>query len=486
MQIPGTPLNEVDRLKKLKSYQILDTPDEDRFDDLTALAAYICGTPIALISLIDSNRQWFKSRVGLNAKETPRELAFCAHAILEPDQPLIVPNALEDNRFSSNPLVMSDPNIRFYAGTPLVTADGYALGTLCAIDTIPRVLSQKQIEALERLGRQVLTQMELRINLVKLQQNISQRQQIEEELRLGNKNLLRILQKLRQTQTQLIQAEKMSSLGHLVAGIAHEINNPINFIHGNLKHLNRSVKELLELISLYQQVYPNLDPEIQKKAEAIDLSFLIEDLPNILASMDIGTSRIQQIVISLRNFSQLDEGEKKAVNIHTGIDSTLLILQHRLEELPNRRGIEVIKKYGNLPLVDCYPGQLNQVFMNILSNAIDALEDKLFQQAKENIKPTIKIITEYLNSGYVVVRITDNGLGIPENISSHIFNPFFTTKSVGKGTGLGLSISYQIVVEKHGGVLKFATNEGEGTEFWIQIPCAKKVVEGSGQGMGDR
>jgi signal transduction histidine kinase len=308
------------------------------------------------------------------------------------------------------------------------------------------------------------------------------RQTLEERVEQRTEELTQALQELQQTQSQLIQTEKMSSLGELVAGIAHEINNPINFIYGNLEHANVYTQELLNLVHLYQQQYPHPTPVIQSEIEAIDVDFLTEDFTKILSSMKMGTERIRQIVLSLRNFSRLDESEMKPVDIHEGIENTLLILNHRL-----KFGIDVIKEYENLPLVECYPAQLNQVFMNIISNAIDALEETKSKNEKQeeaeainkgfpiqNQKLTTKnsqilIHTERLNSNYIRVRIRDNGFGIPLEIKDKLFNPFFTTKPVGKGTGLGLSICYQII-EKHKGKIEVISEFGQGTEFAIALP----------------
>jgi predicted ATPase/signal transduction histidine kinase len=306
-----------------------------------------------------------------------------------------------------------------------------------------------------------------------LEEKVEQRTQ---ELNEKNQRLKQAILDLQSTQTQLIQSEKMSSLGQMVAGIAHEINNPINFIHGNIAHAREYVQDLLDLIAIYQQDYPNPSVAIAEKSEEIDLNFLLQDLPKLLDSMKIGTSRIRNIVLGLRNFSRLDEAEMKPVDIHEGIDNTLMILQHRLKAKSDRSEIEVIKEYAQLPQVTCYAGQLNQVFMNILSNAIDALDDGNRELASRDEKnqqipvPKIHICTEITDDNSVRIQIADNGLGINPEVQQKIFDPFFTTKPVGSGTGLGLSISYQIIVDKHKGKLICNSKPGEGTEFVIEIP----------------
>ncbi len=287
------------------------------------------------------------------------------------------------------------------------------------------------------------------------------------------KELEATLAKLQQAQTQLIQTEKMSSLGQLVAGIAHEINNPINFINGNIQPAQNYIHELLELVQLYQLEVRQPSEQLQAYIAKIDLDFLQEDLVKILGSMRVGADRIRQIVLSLRNFSRLDEAEMKPVNIHDGIESTLLLLQNRLKAKPHHPNITVVKEYGDLPQVECYAGQLNQVLMNLLTNAIDALEDRDSQQSPQEIDQhpsTIRIRTEFLNNDHIRIRIADNGPGVPPSLQRRLFDPFFTTKPVGKGTGLGLSISYQIVTEKHGGLLHCLAEPDQGTEFVIEIP----------------
>lgn len=321
--------------------------------------------------------------------------------------------------------------------------------------------------------------------------DIEQQKQAEEESALSlareqeaRQKLEQALLELQRTQSQLIQSEKMSSLGQLVAGVAHEINNPVNFIFGNLTHAKDYTENILALLQLYQKNYPKPVPEIENKIEAIELDFLKEDLPKLLSSMKVGADRIREIVLSLRTFSRLDEGEMKEVDIHSGIDSTLMILQNRLKAKPGHPAIQVIKEYGNLPLVECYAGQLNQVFMNIITNAIDAIDERDLQRSPEEIKANPSKIIIRTELGYpesdslssqpepqlAVIRIIDNGPGMTEEVRRSIFNPFFTTKPAGKGTGLGLAISYDIVVEKHKGSLECISELGKGTEFIISIP----------------
>jgi two-component system, NtrC family, sensor kinase len=282
--------------------------------------------------------------------------------------------------------------------------------------------------------------------------------------------LAQTLQESQRIQSQLIQSEKMSSIGQLVAGVAHEINNPVNFIYGNLAHANNYTHDLLNFLKLYQKYYPNPALEIQDEAEAIDLDFLLEDLPHLLSSMKVGADRIRKIVASLRTFSRFDEADLKVTDIHEGIDSTLMILDYRLKAKPNRPTITVIKEYGDLPLIECYAGQLNQVFMNILANAIDALEESYELQSSDDESLTIRICTEKTNSQQITIHIADNGPGITEAVLNRLFDPFYTTKPVGKGTGMGLSISYQIITERHSGSLKCISSPGQGAEFVIEIP----------------
>ncbi len=345
----------------------------------------------------------------------------------------------------------------------------------------PRQWHSYEIESLRQLAVQLAIAIGQSTLFEQAQIEIVERRLAEEALRQSEARerekateLEAALRDLRSTQAQLVQNEKMVALGQMVAGVAHEINNPTSFIYGNVKYASDYTSELLRLVELYQQYYPQPAPAIQKELEALDLDFLKADFLKLLKSMKEGANRIREIVLSLRNFSRLDEAEMKAVDIHTGIDSTLLILQHRLKATSQRPAIQVIKEYSQLPEVECYAGQLNQVFMNILANAIDALDELHHPHHPHHPhpqQPAIRIGTELLVDGErVAIRIYDSGAGIPEEIQIRIFDPFFTTKTVGSGTGLGLSISYKIVVEKHRGSLSCLSAPGEGTEFVIELP----------------
>ena len=290
------------------------------------------------------------------------------------------------------------------------------------------------------------------------------------QTRRQSDHLASTLAELKQTQAQLVQNEKMTSLGQLVAGIAHELNNPINFIAGNLAHVDLYAEDLLALIRTYQATYPEPPETVQTQIEEIELNFLLDDLPKTLSSMKAGAERVSQLVQSLRTFSRIDEAPQKAANLEAGLQSTLLILQYRLRSKLCDREIVVQQDYQSLPLVECYPAQINQVFLNLISNSLDALEECYKQDPHRSEPPTISIKTHQPDADHVAICIADNGPGIPADLRSQIFDPFFTTKEPGKGTGLGLSISYQIVTERHHGRIWCESDLGQGTEFWIELP----------------
>jgi signal transduction histidine kinase len=294
--------------------------------------------------------------------------------------------------------------------------------------------------------------------------------QLQNQLKQQNLDLQNALTSLKQTQAELVQKEKMFGLGQLVAGVAHEINNPISFISGNLNPAREYIQSLLQLVQLYQQEYPQPTPAIQAAIQDIDLEFVISDLQNLIGSMQTGVDRIRALILALRIFSRLDESKIKLVDLHEGINSTLLLMQHRLRNEGERREIQVIKNYGEIPLVTCYASQMNQVFLNLLHNAIDAVEVKMARIFDRAYEPKIWIQTTVSEKNSVLIHVKDNGIGIAKDLQAHIFEPFFTTKSVSRGAGLGLSTSYEIVVEKHRGNLTFQTVPEEGTEFVVEIP----------------
>ncbi|HLO89297.1 MAG TPA: response regulator [Nostocaceae cyanobacterium] len=325
---------------------------------------------------------------------------------------------------------------------------------------------------------EVLARVENHLTIKNLQQELSQKNADLQDLAAREREkatqLEIALQEVKRTQTQLIQSEKMSALGKLVAGIAHEINNPMNFIYGNLEYLNEYTFKYLALLKLYQQFFPDVPPEIQHYQDTLDLEFASEDLPRIFASMKLGAHRVHDVVTGLRNFSRLDEAEIKTVDIHQGIENTLMLLQYRLQGEEKYPEIKVMRNYGQLPELKCYAAELNQVFMNILNNAIAAVQEVNHQQ------PQISISTAIKDRERVLICIADNGIGMSPEVQARIFDPFFTTKPIGTGLGLGLSVSYSIIVERHGGNLTCISAPGQGTELIIEIPIIYSREQGTG------
>lgn len=390
------------------------------------------------------------------------------------------------DRLKSNPITADIPIIFMTALSETVDkVKGLNLG---AVDYITKPFEQQEVLArvqthlkIRHLTKQLQTQNQ------QLQQEVAERllaeaklqsltKDLEQRVEERTSQLSHALSHLQQTQVNLIQREKMSALGELVAGIAHEINNPVNFILGNLGHASEYTQSFIELLNLYQKYYPEPVDEIVDKIDEIDLNYLICDFPEIILSMHKGTKRMAQMIRALRHFSRRDDASAEPTNIHEGIDSTLLILQYRLKANPERPAIQIIKDYDTLPLVECFPGPLNQVFMNLLANAIDAIEESFVKSDSSLVEYTGKITirTSVLEQrSVVVIQIADNGIGMTEEVKQRLAEPMFTTKPVGKGTGLGLSISRQIIEEQHQGAISFVSELGKGTEFSIEIPVVK-------------
>ncbi|MFP5268927.1 hybrid sensor histidine kinase/response regulator [Coleofasciculus sp.] len=392
-------------------------------------------------------------------------------------------------RLKANPATQEIPIVFMTALTDTIDkVKGLNLG---AVDYITKPFQQEEVLARVKVHLKLRTLTKtLEEQNTRLIQEVEQRakaeaelqtltQELEQRVEERTNQLAQALTNWQQAQAMLVQNEKMSSLGQMITGVAHEINNPISSIHGNLSCAGEYSRDLLQLLHLYTQHYPNPVPEIQAKSKEIDLNFLIKDFPKTFHSMELGIERICQIIKSLRNISRLDAGEMMMIDLHEGLDSTLVLLQHRIKPSGKHLGIQVIKEYGKLPPIECYPGRLSQVFMNILANAIDALEEAEFRKQnsaeiserdKTLTAPTIWIRTGVIDRQRVEIRISDNGPGIPEQMQDKLFQAFFTTKPFGKGTGLGLSISHEIVVEKHGGKLRCMSKPGKGAEFIIELP----------------
>jgi len=401
------------------------------------------------------------------AVETSEELPITVINYVERSlSDVVLSHACRDGQFTNDPYI-TKRKVKSLLCIPIVS-QGQLISILYLENNLTTdAFTADRIEVLQVLSSQAAIALDNALLYASVEQKVQERTQ---ELNQKNQDLSQTLEELQRTQAQLIQTEKMSGLGQMVAGVAHEINNPVSFIYGNLAPATEYVEDLLSLIDLYQSHYPNPVEEIEDLIDDIDLDFISEDLKNLLNSMQVGAERIRKIILSLRNFSRLDEADKKPVNLHDGLDSTLLILQNRLKESGNEKEIKIVKEYGNLPLVNCYASQLNQVFMNLLTNACDAMQDQRNTETPEDRQPSITVRTQVTDRQSVEVIVADNGPGMSEETVKRIFNPFYTTKPVGSGTGLGLSISYQIVVEKHSGQLSCISQPGEGAQFIVEIP----------------
>ncbi|GAA6616355.1 sensor histidine kinase [Scytonema sp. NUACC26] len=448
-----------------------------------------------------TNIAWNDETRGFYEENSPQGMEFhnlktLFGEVLVAGQPVIANNPATD--FRRGGILEGHPPLNAFLGLPFFYKENQLLGMVGIANrpggydkslitylepflvTCRNVIAAHRNDKRRQQAESALLQrtIELQQVLDQLLQEVVERKQVENALRESEARerqkaleLQEAIEQLKRTQSQLVQTEKMSSLGQLVAGIAHEINNPVNFLCGNLSYVNDYTKSLLALIEKYQQYNSHLHEEIEDFLEEIDLDFIKQDLPKVISSMKFGVDRIYDIVVSLRIFSRLDEAIIKTVNIHQGLESTLLILQYRLQPTSQRKEIQLIKVYDRLPLVKCYASQLNQVFMNLLVNAIDAVEQRLekAKQTGEDFYPQIQIRTELLENERVAIHITDNGVGIPEAVKHRIFDPFFTTKPVGQGTGLGLAISHQII-ERHQGELRCLSTVDRGAEFIIEIP----------------
>ncbi|MDE1920248.1 MAG: GAF domain-containing protein [Candidatus Omnitrophica bacterium] len=455
------PDNEQERLESLRSLSILDTPMEERFDRITKIAQKLFNVPVSTLSLVDSNREWFKSCQGLDASEGPRAISFCGHAMLADDL-FVIPDALTDPRFSDNPMVTGKPHIRFYAGQYLRGPGGHKIGTLCIKDYKPREFPGEQCALLKDLAVWV----EMELNSKELSHALEERRKNEKRLSKMFNALHKTHEELKQAQMQILQSEKMASIGQLAAGVAHEINNPVGFISNNSEMLEQYIGEYTKLLRMFDALKKSVRDghiekagsiikEIDRFSEDIQLDYIMNDIHNLLSHNQRGIERIQKIVMDLKTFAREGEDRMELVKIEEIIGSILSIVYNEL-----KYKAELIKNYGTTPLVKCNVQRMGQVFINLLVNATQAIEQKGIIEVKT-----------YCQGASVCVDVRDTGKGIEEDHLKKIFEPFFTTKPVGKGTGLGLSVSYEIV-KKHGGEIKVRSIIGQGTTFTVMLPAA--------------
>jgi two-component system NtrC family sensor kinase len=512
---PATlPTNEAERLQKLFGYNVLDTPSEADYDEIVQLASQICGTPISLVSIVDKERQWFKAKVGLAAPETHRDLAFCAHAILQADV-FEIKDSRTDERFADNPLVTGEPHVIFYAGVPLTTPDGYNLGTLCVIDNKPKELTNEQKFALKVLAKQVISQLELRLQLTKLNKSY-------EELAEKNHTLEVTLHNLTSTQTQLVQSEKMATLGQLSANIAHELNTPLGAIQSSANAVSNISKENLPTIHdelrhatpeqqhLFQQLMKTaleqtnnfsakeeraMRKELSKELEnsgignakdiadvlvemglqahykeylsviqdkkMLDLAFRLTEINRSATNIDKAVAKTNRIVYTLKSFAtQTGEESMTKVGVNEILDTVLLLHEHQI-----KNHVEVIRNYHDLLPTYCLAGDILQVFNNIILNALQAM----------NYKGVLTIQTTMNHEHKIIVSIQDNGFGIPDEIKDKLFEPFFTTKKAGEGSGLGLDIVSKAIT-KHNGRIWLSSTVGKGTTFFVELPILNEAM----------
>lgn len=448
--------------------------------------------PTAVILIVDDNpanlgvlfdcldQAGFETRVARDGENALQKVAYELPDLILLDVMMPGIDGFETcQRLKSNPATHEIPVIFMSSlSEPIDRAKGLNLG---AVDFMTKPVQREEVLArihlhlkLRKLTQTLATQndvlkreVEVRAATELALQQLTEK--LEQRVESRTSELSKALQDLQQAQVQIVQTEKLAILGQIMAGVAYEINNPVGFIASNLRHAEEYLKDIHAHLLVQQQCCTPPTPPVRDHAQAIELDYLLEDFPKLMAGMRVGVERIQNISLSLHNFVRTEQSTKLPTNLHEGLDSTLLLLKHRLKGMRGYAEIEICREYGKIPLVTCYPGQLNQVFMNILTNAIDALEEAMCQ-GRSDRSPLIRIRTLPVTHDRVQIHIEDNGLGMTAEVSQYLFDPMFTTKPVGKGTGLGLSISRQIIEVKHQGNLNFSTTEGEGSRFEIDLP----------------